>query len=248
MAKVYDIIIIGAGPAGLTATLYAARAGMGALLISEVIPGGQAMLTSEIENYPGFKDPISGPDLMKNLFEQVKKHSVNNLYENVVAIEKKENFIVKTDKNAYDALSLITATGADMQKLRCKGEDEFTGKGVSYCGVCDAPMYRNKDVVVVGGGDTASYEAYHLTKFASKVNIVHRRDRLRAAKIMQERLFGNRKVIFHWNSVLKEIYGTKLVEGVEVEDVKTRETKRIKCQGVFIFVGIKPNSEIVKGC
>lgn len=241
----YDIIIIGAGPAGLTAAIYAGRAKMKTLLLSEAIPGGQAMLTEEIENYPGFAS-VSGPELMKNIHEQAKQFGAEFRQEEASKVLKEENgFLVKADKDEFRGLSVIIATGAAYKKLGVKGEDTFVGKGVSYCGVCDAPLFKNKDIAVIGGGNTAVYEAMHLLKFCSKLHLVHRKDRLRATKIMQDRVLADKNAIMHFNSMLTEICGTKLVEGIKIQDVNTGKSEDIACKGVFVFVGIKPNSELV---
>ena len=245
---IYDIIIIGAGPAGLTAAIYAGRARMKTLLLSDVIPGGQVMLTEAIENYPGFKALIKGPELMNNMYEQAKKLEIEFQRLKAKNISKeKDGFLVKTEKGEFKGLSLIIATGASYKVLGVKGENEFVGKGVSYCGVCDAPLFKNKEIAIIGGGDTAVYEAMHLLKFCSKLHIVHRRDRFRATKIMQERILENKKTVMHWNSTLEEIYGSKLVEGIKIKDVENGNVTEVPSRGVFIFVGIKPNSEMVKG-
>lgn len=243
----YDIAIIGAGPAGLTAAIYAGRARMRTIVISEMIPGGQTILTEEIENYPGFVQPIKGPELMNNIYEQTKKLDLEFKQANAQKVIKENNgFLIKTGKEDFKTLSVIMATGASYKKLGVKGEDTFTGKGVSYCGVCDAPLFRNKEIALVGGGDTAVYEAWHLLKFCSKLHLIHRRDRLRATKTMQTRVLENKKTVVHWNTVLEEIYGANLVEGITVKSVKTGKLDKILCKGVFVFVGVKPNSEAVK--
>jgi len=243
----YDIIIIGAGPAGLTAAIYAGRAEMKTLLISNALPGGQAMLTEEIENYPGFPSSINGPKLITDMYEQAKKLAVEFKRIHVNGIEKKDKtFTVRTKEGMFQSLSLIIATGASYRKLGIKGESEFTGRGVSYCGVCDAPLFKNKAVAVVGGGDAAVYEAGHLLKFACTLHLIHRRDRLRAAKIMQKRVLDDKKTVMHWNSTLEEIYGSKFVEGIKIKDLKTGKISNVPLKGVFIFVGIEANSKAMK--
>ncbi len=243
----YDIIIIGAGPAGLTAAIYAGRAKMKVLVISDALPGGQAMLTEEIENYPGFPAFINGPELINNMYKQARKLEVEFKKAKVQTIEKKdEGFLVTSDDGKFGALSLILATGTTYKKLGVRGEEDYTGRGVSYCGICDGPLFKNKEIAVVGGGDTAVYEASHLLKFCSSLHLIHRRDRLRATKVIQEKVLQNKKTVIHWNSTLQEIYGSKLVEGIKIKSVLTNEIKDIPCKGVFIFVGIKPDSEIVK--
>ena len=242
----YDIIIIGAGPAGLTAGIYAGRAKMKTLLITSMLPGGQTMMTEEINNYPGFSS-IKGPELINNMYNQAKNLDIEFKKVTVESVEKKnKSFLVKTLNAQFEGLSVIIATGANFKKIGIKGEEVFTGKGVSYCGTCDGPMFKNKDIAVVGGGDTAVYEAAHLLKFCKSLHLIHRRDRLRATKIIQDKVLNNKKTIVHWNSTLSEIYGSKLVEGIKIKDVNTNNSKDIVLNGVFIFVGIKPNSEIIK--
>jgi len=243
----YDIGIIGAGPAGLTAGIYAGRAKMKTIIISDTIPGGQAMLTDEIENYPGFTSAIKGMDLLNSMHGQMKAYDVEQKQSKVISIGKDGDvFIIKTGKEDIKCLSVIVASGASYRKLGVKGEDKFTGKGVSYCGVCDAPFFRDKDVAVVGGGDTALYEAAHLLKFCSKLHLIHRRDRLRGTKVLQERVLNNKNVSVHWNSVLEEICGDRMVSGIKIKDVLTGAVKDLSLKGVFIFVGITPHSEMVK--
>ncbi|MFH1791570.1 MAG: thioredoxin-disulfide reductase [Candidatus Omnitrophota bacterium] len=242
----YDIIIIGAGPAGLTAAIYAGRARMKTAVVSDMIPGGQAMLTDEIENYPGFSDAVKGPDLMNSMFEQAKKAGSDFKKVRAEGIAVSDGvFTVRTASGNIEGMSLIIATGASYETLGVKGEKEFTGRGVSYCGVCDAPLFRNKEIAVVGGGDTAVYEACHLLKFCGRLHMIHRRDRLRATKIMQDALLNNPKTVMHWNSVLKEIRGDKLVKGIQISNVKTGIDEEIPLNGVFVFVGVKPESGVV---
>lgn len=244
----YDIIIIGAGPAGLTAAIYAGRSKMKTLLISENIPGGQTMLTEEIENYPGFPEGINGPDLLAKMCEQVKKLEISLKENRVEKVARNAgNFLVTADGQAYEAKTVILAAGASYKKLGVKGEETLTGKGVSYCGVCDAPFFKDKEIAVVGGGDTALYEAGHLLKFCSKLHLIHRRDKLRATKIMQDRVLNNPKTIMHWDSVLEEISGAKTVEGIKIKNIKKNTLKEIPLKGVFIFVGISPESDLLKG-
>lgn len=243
----YDIIIIGAGPSGLTTAIYAGRAKMNALLISDSLPGGHAMLTEEIENYPGFPRFIKGPELIENMYAQAKNLNIEFKKAEVGSVRKKDKkILVKTGEGDFEALSVIIATGTTYKKLGVKGEEAFIGKGVSYCGVCDAPLFRNKEVAVIGGGDTAVYEASHLLRFCSGLHLVHRRDTLRATKIIQIKVLENKKTHTYWNSVVEEIYGGKLVEGIKIKDVTTGKITDIPCKGVFVFVGITPNSEIVK--
>jgi len=242
----YDIIIIGAGPAGLTAAMYCARAKMKTLIIGDMVPGGQTMLTDRIENYPGFES-ISGMDLMMNMYKQVEKLNVLIVTKKATEILQDENgFIIKTKTENFKALAVIIATGATYKHLGVKGEKEFGGRGVSYCGVCDAPFFKDKEIAIIGGGDTAVYEAVYLLKFASKLHIIHRRDRLRATKIMQDKVLQNPKTKVHWESVLEEIAGNRTVESIRIKNVKTEESTEVKVDGVFIFVGINPLSDIAK--
>jgi thioredoxin reductase (NADPH) len=244
---VYDIVIIGAGPAGMTAAIYSARARMKTMLIAEAIPGGQVMLTEEIENYPGFES-VSGIELMNKMYEQTKKLEIDIKPGMVKTITKKDKgFVLGTDSGDIETSSVILATGASYKKLGAKGEAEFTGRGVSYCGVCDAPFFRNKEIAVIGGGDTAVYEAGHLLKFASRIHIIHRKDRLRATKIMQDKVLGDPKTVPHWDSVVEEIYGSNTVDGIKIKNLKTGESSQVTCKGAFIFVGVQPHSELVKG-
>ncbi|MBU1344950.1 MAG: thioredoxin-disulfide reductase [Proteobacteria bacterium] len=241
----YDLVIIGAGPAGLTAGIYAARARMKVLVLEKTVPGGQILVTDWIENYPGFPEGISGYDLAEKMriqaqdlglkIETAEVHSLN------LSGELKE--IVLKDSR-ITAKSLIIASGASPRYLGI-GEDRFIGKGVSFCATCDAPFFKEKTVVAVGGGDTAVQEAIFLTKFAKKVYLVHRRDELRAAKILQERAFANDKIEMIWDSVPTGIEGFFGVEGVKIKNVKTNEERTIKADGCFIWIGILPNTSFL---
>lgn len=244
--KDYDIIIIGGGPAGLTAGIYASRARMRTLLIERLAPGGQAALTEIIENYPGFPEGVPGLELMKKMREQAIKTGLEIVPGEVTEIEA-EKKLVKTKDRKYKALAIIIASGAHPQKLGVPREDRLLGKGVSYCVTCDGPLFKDRDVVVVGGGDSAVEEALFLTKFAKKVILIHRRERLRAAKILQERALANKKIEFIWDSAVTEILGEEGVDGVRVKNKKTKEEKEIPCQGVFISIGIIPATEFLKG-
>ena len=245
--KSYDVIIIGGGPAGLTAGIYTTRLGLNTLLIEKLLPGGQAILTDLIENYPGFPDTISGPQLMQNIQKQAVNFGLKIVSEEVKGITKKNNkHIVKTDQKEHEAFAVIIATGAQPQKLNIPGENLFISKGVSYCGTCDGPLFRGKEIVVIGGGDAAIEEALFLTKFAKKVTVIHRRNELRSAKILQERAFTNKKIDFIWNSVPEEIMGEKKVERIQIKNVKTNQTQIINTDGVFIFIGTKPDTEFIK--
>ena len=241
----YDLVIIGAGPAGLTAGIYAARARMNVLLLEKAVPGGQILVTDWIENYPGFPEGISGFDLAEKMKTQAEElglkietaevHSLN--------LSKELKEIVLKDRS-ITAKTLIIASGASPKKLGI-GEDKFMGKGISFCATCDAPFFKNKTVVAIGGGDTAVQEAIYLTKFAEKVYLVHRRDELRATKILQERAFENNKIEFVWDSIPTGVEGFFGVEGVKIKNVKTNEEKTLKADGCFIWVGILPNTSFL---
>ena len=247
---IYDAIIIGGGPAGLTAGIYLSRARMNTLLIEKTLPGGQAILTEIIENYPGFPHGIAGPELMQKMEEQAVRFGLKIEYGEVAEVKIKEGKedkvkIVKINNQEYKTLTIVLASGAEAQKLGVPGEEELRGRGVSYCATCDAPFFKGQKIVVVGGGDTAIEEALYLTKFVREATIIHRRDRLRATKILQERVFSNKKINFAWDSVVTKILGNEKVEGVLVQNKKTSEEKEISCQGVFVFVGNIPNSKIL---
>jgi len=245
---IYDAIIIGGGPAGLTAGIYLSRARMDTLLIEKALPGGQAILTEIIENYPGFPHGITGPELMQKMEEQAVRFGLKIEYGEVAEIKTKEDKvkIVKINNQEYRTLTIILASGAEASKLDIPGEEEFRGKGVSYCGTCDAPFFKDQKIVVVGGGDTAIEEALYLSKFARGITVIHRRDRLRATKILQERIFLNKKINFSWSSIPLKILGKYKVEGILIKDLITSEEKEIPCQGVFIFVGNLPNTKFLK--
>ncbi|MGK4108640.1 thioredoxin-disulfide reductase [Enterococcus cecorum] len=237
----YDCIIIGAGPAGMTAALYAARANLKTLLLERGIPGGQMNNTAEVENYPGF-DSILGPDLALKMYDSINQFGVEHGYGNVVEVEDHQDYKeVITDDASYEAKVVIIATGCEHRNLEVPGEAEYSGRGVSYCAVCDGAFFRNKKLIVVGGGDSAVEEAIYLTQFADEVKIVHRRDALRAQKIIQDRAFANEKISFIWDSVVEEIKGDdQKVTGVQIKNVKTGETYEEAADGVFIYVGLIP--------
>ena len=246
--KIFDAIIIGGGPAGLTAGIYLSRARMNSLLIEKALPGGQAILTEIIENYPGFPHGIAGPELMQKMEEQAVRFGLKLEYGEVEEVKIKEDKIkiVKINNQEYKTLTIILASGAEASKLEVPGEEELRGRGVSYCATCDAPFFKDQKIVVVGGGDTAIEEALYLTKFVRELTIIHRRDRLRATKILQERVFSNKKMNFVWDSVVIKILGNKKVESVLIQNKKTDKEKKITCQGVFVFVGYIPNSKFLK--
>ncbi len=251
MPDIYDIAIIGGGPAGLTAGLYASRARMKTILIEKAVCGGQVLITDTIENFPGFPGGIKGPELIDRIFKQashfgleVRPAEAKGL---VVKNKESEPFLIElTDGARLGALSVIISTGAAWNSLGIPGEKELTGRGVSYCAICDGPIFRGKDVAVIGGGDTALEDALFLAKFAAKVTIVHRRDRFRGTKILQERVFANHKIEVRFNSSATGIIGARKCEALEIKDVKTGAAGSIKVSGVFVLIGMIPNSNIFK--
>ncbi len=244
----YDVVIIGGGPAGLTAGIYAGRGGLKTVILEKGLPGGQIAQTEEVENYPGFPEGISGPELANRMAEQARKFGAEVVMDEVQALEKTDaGFLVKAFERNYRAKSVIIATGANPRKLGVPGEDKFYGRGVSTCATCDGFFYRDKDVVVVGGGDAAVEEGLFLTKFARKVTIIHRRDELRANKVAQERAFQNPKIEFLFSHVVTEVLGEDHVTGVRVKNLKTGEEYVYPTDGVFVFVGSVPNTDFLKG-
>ncbi|EOT48016.1 MULTISPECIES: thioredoxin-disulfide reductase [Enterococcus] len=240
----YDVVIIGAGPAGMTAALYASRANLSVVMIERGAPGGQMNNTAEVENYPGF-DSILGPDLANKMYESAERFGTKNAYGIVKEIKDQGEYKeVITDDEVYQTKTVIVATGCDHRKLEVPGEEEYAGRGVSYCAVCDGAFFRNKKLVVVGGGDSAVEEAIYLTRFAKEVVIIHRRDELRAQQIIQERAFANEKISFIWDTVVEEITGNDMVvQSVKTRNVKTDEVKEEAADGVFIYVGLDPLTE-----
>ncbi|KJS22233.1 MAG: thioredoxin reductase [Clostridiaceae bacterium BRH_c20a] len=240
----YDVIVIGAGPAGMTAAIYTARAGYKTLILETGAPGGQAATTDTIENYPGFPGGISGPELMMKFYEQAVGFGVDMEFQYVDGIEVEgHQKKVKLGDKIYESKAVIIASGARPKVLGVDGESKFRGKGVSYCATCDGFFFKDKEVVVIGGGDTAVEEALYLAKICKKVTIIHRRDQLRANKIAQYRAINNAKIEFLWDSVVDEIRGTENVEELTIHNVRTQEKTRINASGVFIFVGYIPNSD-----
>lgn len=242
----YDTIIIGAGPAGMTAALYAARSNLKVALIEGGLPGGQMNNTSDIENYPGYAN-ISGPELAEKMFEPLENLGVEHLYGLVENLEDHGDVKkVITDDEEFETRTVIVATGSKHRLLGVPGEEELNSRGVSYCAVCDGAFFRDQDLLVVGGGDSAVEEAIFLTQFAKTVTIVHRRDELRAQKVLQDRAFANEKIKFIWDSVVKEIKGENRVESVVIENVKTNQVTEHAFGGVFIYVGLDPVSDFVQ--
>ena len=247
MAKVdYQLIILGGGPAGLTAGLYAARDRLKALLIEKGALGGQVLVTDWIDNYPGFPEGLSGFDLVEKMAAQAARFELETKYAQVTGLEfsEKTKKLTLEDGETLTCQSLIIATGARPNKLGVPGEDELTGKGVSYCATCDGPFYKDQEIIVVGGGDTAVQEADFLTKFASKVTVVHRRDQLRATRILQEKAFANKRVEFLWNSQVEEIKGENGVDKVIIKDNSGNKSE-MAVTGVFVLIGTIPNNDIL---
>ncbi|WP_028403356.1 thioredoxin-disulfide reductase [Ectobacillus panaciterrae] len=242
--KVYDVIIIGAGPAGMTAALYTSRANLSTLMIERGIPGGQMANTEEVENYPGY-DHILGPELSTKMFDHAKKFGAEYAYGDVKeVIDGKEFKTVVAGKKEYKARAIIVASGAEYKKIGVPGEKELGGRGVSYCAVCDGAFFKGKELVVIGGGDSAVEEGVYLTRFATKVTIVHRRDKLRAQKILQDRAFQNEKISFIWNHTVKQINEANgKVGSVTLADVNTGEEQEFKTDGAFIYIGMLPLSK-----
>lgn len=243
-----DVVIIGAGPAGLTAGIYAGRAQLRTLILEKGLPGGQIAQTEEVENYPGFDEAVSGPELSQRMVKQAEKFGAKILMEEVQGLARKgEGFVVTGYDGDYEAPAVIVATGATPRRLGVPGEDEFYGRGVSTCATCDGFFYRGKHVIVVGGGDAAVEEGMFLTKFADKVTVIHRRDELRANKEAQRRAFANPKMSWLWNTVVEEVLGGEQVTGVTVRDVASGERGTLEADGVFIYVGHDPNTSYLGG-
>ena len=245
-----DIIIIGGGPAGLTAGIYAGRAQLKTVILEKGLPGGQIAQTEEVENYPGFDEAVSGPELSQRMVRQAEKFGARIVMEEVTGIRRRPDgrFLVEGYESDYAARAVILATGANPKRLGVPGEDEFYGRGVSTCATCDGFFYRGKNVVVVGGGDAAVEEGLFLTKFADTVTIVHRRDELRANKAAQARAFANPKMKFVWDSVVEEILGEDgQVTGVRLCNLRTHEESVLETDGVFVYIGHEPNTGYLEG-
>ena len=252
MSEIYDVIILGAGPAGLAAGLYAGRSRLNVLIIEKGQDGGQIAITDEIENYPGqIVEGESGPSLIARMTEQAEKFGAKRVSDMIKEVELEgEVKVLKSEKNEYRGKNVIIATGAHARPIGCKGEGQFRGKGVSYCATCDANFFEDFEVYVVGGGDSAVEEAMYLTKFARKVTIIHRRDELRAAKSIQEKAFANPKIAFLWDSVVEEVSGDGLLQTMTVKNIKTGEFTKIEADpkdglfGLFGFIGMIPNTSV----
>ena len=243
----FDIIIIGAGPSGYTAGIYCSRAGYDTLILSGILPGGQLVNTTEVENYPGFEKGIMGPDLMIEMRKQTQRMGTTIIDDEVVDVDFRHSpFKVLTGSEEYEGRAVIIATGANPRNLGLQGEKTFAGKGVSYCATCDGPFFRNQELIVVGGGDSAVEEAIFLTKFATTVHLVHRREELRASKIMQERAINNKKIKFHWDSAVIDIRGDQKMRQAILKNIKTGEEKMLDVAGLFVAVGHEPNTKLFK--
>ena len=244
----YDVIIIGSGPAGLTASIYTSRAQLKTFVVAGSAWGGQLMLTTEVENFPGFEEGIYGPDLMDKMLKQAKRFGAEFIFEDAKSVDfTSKPFKVEVGDKLVEAKSVVIATGASPKWLGLESETRLRGKGVSACATCDGPFFRNKKVVVVGGSDSAMEEAITLSQFAKKIQVVHRRNKLRASKILQKRAFENQKIDFIWNSTVQEIYGKDRVTGIRLKNVDSDVESEIACDGVFVAIGWKPNSEIFRG-
>ncbi len=243
----FDIVIIGAGPSGYTAGIYCSRAGYDTLILSGILPGGQLVNTTEVENYPGFEKGIMGPDLMIEMRKQTQRMGTTIIDDEVVDVDfRHKPFKVLTASEEYEGRAVIIATGANSRKLGLPGEQTFAGKGVSYCATCDGPFFRNQELIVVGGGDSAVEEATFLTKFATTVHLVHRRESLRASKIMQDRAEKNNKIKFHWNSAVIDIKGDQKMRQAVLKNIKTGEEKTLDVAGLFVAIGHEPNTKLFK--
>jgi len=244
----YEVVIIGSGPAGYTAGIYTSRAKLNTLLISGSLPGGQLMTTSEVENYPGFPNGIFGPELMMNMRQQAERFGAKLLDDEVVEVDfKRRPFGIRTQGQEFCSESVIICTGASPRKLGLKAEQEFAGKGISYCATCDGPFFKGEDIAVVGGGDTAIEEATFLTKFGKSVKIIHRKDSLRASKILQEKAFENPKIDFVWDHVVSDISGNRKISSISVRNLRTGEERKISVGGLFVAIGHEPNTSIFRG-
>jgi thioredoxin reductase (NADPH) len=245
----YDIIVIGGGPSGLSAGLYAARGRRRTLLLEKGVVGGQISLTDRVENYPGFAEAINGFDLAQAMLQQAENNGMETAYVEVTGLAQAENNLwrVKTSQGDYLAKAVIITSGADYNRLGVPGEERLTGRGVSYCATCDAAFFKDEEVAVVGGGDAAMDEGLFTSRYASKLNMIHRRDELRASRILQERALANPKMQFHWNTVVDEIVGDNQVTSLQLRNVMTAERSNIDVSAIFIFIGQHPNTDFLGG-
>jgi thioredoxin reductase (NADPH) len=248
MAKIYDVVIIGSGPSGYTAAIYAARANLSVLMFQGYEAGGQLMQTTDVENYPGFEEGILGPDMMEKFEAQARRFGTEMLTEDVMAVDFSQRpFTLSAESGEYKARAVIISTGASAQWLGLPSETRLRGRGVSACATCDGFFFKDKDVAVVGGGDTAMEEANFLTRYATRVIVIHRRNSLRASKIMQERAMNNPKISFIWDSEVAEVLGSEEVNGLRLHNLKTGEESVLPVQGLFLAIGHKPNTDLFKG-
>ena len=246
--KIWDTAIIGSGPAGLTAGIYTTRGALSTVIIGGSSWGGQLMLTTEVDNFPGFPEGIMGPDLMENMRKQTLRFGAEFIQSNVTKVDfNSKPFKLFVDEKTIQAKSVIIATGAETKWLGVKGEKELIGRGVSSCAPCDAPFFKEKYVLVVGGGDSAMEEALVLTRYASKVTIIHRKSEFKASKAMQEKVFANKKIDVIWDSEIEEIVGSMKLESVKLKNKKANEISEIKADGLFVAIGHNPTSELFKG-
>lgn len=242
----FDVLIIGGGATGLSAALYASRAMLKTAVVEKLAPGGQIMLTDVIENYPGFPDGITGPELARLYEDQAVKYGAEILYDTITSIDMNgSNKLVVGSDYEFNAKSVIIASGGDHNKLGVPGEDTFSGKGVSYCATCDGNFFRDVPVAVVGGGDSAMQESLYLTQMTESVTIIHRRDKLRASKILQERALNNPKIDFRWNSVVEKVHGNGQMEYLDLKNTQTGDLSQLEIPGLFIFIGFHPNTEFI---
>ncbi len=248
MAKVYGVIIIGSGPSGYTSAIYAARANLSVLMFQGYQVGGQLMTTSEVENYPGFEDGILGPDMMEKFEQQARRFGTELVAEDVTAVDfSKRPFTVTTDSGEYQSETIIISTGATAKWLGLPSEKHLQGRGVTACATCDGFFFKNKEVIVVGGGDTAMEEATFLTRYVNHVTMIHRRDSFRASKIMQDRVRNNPKISIMFDTEVTEVLGDNAVTGVQLRNVKTGEEHKLPVQGVFVAIGHQPNTSLFQG-
>ena len=245
---IYDTIVVGSGPAGLAAAIYTSRAKLKTLILGGDLPGGQLMLTTDVEDYPGFSTGIQGPELMKEMMEQAKNMGSELITGKATSVNFTQRPVTITSRDKKDKTkSVVIATGASAKWMGLESEKRLTGKGVSACAVCDGAFFKDKDIVVIGGGDTAMREAIFLTKYAKSIKVIHRRDKLRAFPILQDRAFENKKISFVWDTVVEEFSGKETLQGVKIKNVKTGNISTIKCQGAFVAIGHKPNTDFLKG-
>ncbi len=246
--SLYDVVVIGGGGAGLTAALYTSRAKLTTLLLEKLVPGGQIALTDIVENYPGFPEGITGGEIAQRMEDQAKRYGTQVAYEPAERITQNADlFEIKTSGSAYRARTIILAAGASFRTIGVRGEKELTGRGVSYCATCDGAFFKEKKIAVVGGGDSAMQEGIFLTRFASEVNVIHRRDKLRASPILQDRARQNPKIKFIWNTVVEEVRGEKKVQELLLRNLKEGRDYAFAADGVFVFIGHEPNTAFLKG-